>query len=139
MGRAASKMSKSKNVDFASGSGVDHEDLPDPEDLSDPEELPDPEDLPDPEQGPTENRGPGTNSSHPHARQNDEKYNSSTLPRKLFQCNQCDPPRYFIVDALTHNEVIDHIMETNHAIGIDEVPPLSVLKKFHFLDPWVDQ
>ena len=90
-----------------------------------------------PDHTPTAKPAPGRTATK--SRQNDDKYNSSTLPRKLFLCNQCDPPRYFIVDALTHKEIIDHIMETNHAIGVDEVSPLSVLKKFHFRDPWVDQ
>ena len=100
---------------------------------------PEGEGQPEPEQGSSRNRGSEKNSSHQHvqARKNDKKYNSSTLPRKLFRCNQCDPPVYFIVDALDSKALIDHMMETNHAVGVDEVPPLSVLMKFYFRDPWV--
>ena len=114
-------------MDSEAGTSVDHETNPEGEG------------PPEPEQGSSKNRGSEKNSSHQHvqARKNDKKYNSSTLPRKLFRCNQCDPPVYFIVDALDSEALIDHMMETNHAVGVDEVPPLSVLMKFYFRDPWV--
>ena len=108
-------------MDSEPGTSMDHETNPEGAGRS------------EPEQGSSKNRRPGPRQNN--ARKSDEKYPSSMLPHKLFRCNQCEPPRYFL--ALDSKDVIDHMMETNH-INVDEVPPLSVLKKFHFRDPWRD-
>ena len=108
-------------MDSEPGTSMDHETNPEGAGRS------------EPEQGSSKNRRPGPRQNN--ARKSDVKYPSSMLPHKLFRCNQCEPPRYFL--ALDSKDVIDHMMETNH-INVDEVPPLSELKKFHFRDPWRD-
>ena len=115
-------------TDLELGTSMDHETSPEGEG------------PPEPEQGSSKNRGSGTNSDlqQDQAKKCDKKskssQNSSMLPRKLFVCNQCDPPLYFIVEKLESESLVEHMMATNHTIGVDEIPPLSVLKEFSFSD-----
>ena len=92
------------------------------------------------EQDSTTTQESGTNSVcvQTHARKSDEEYNASTLPRELFRCYNCDPPQYFVSEALNSEDIIKHMMETNH-LTVKPTDPLTVLKKFNFRDPWIDQ